>query len=454
MNNIKKYSLSSKQKPLFDDDLEDEEESKNEPTRTFSISVNPEKIFETCQFSVICDLSNPYISDLRYILSKITSNHLLVKAKDQDFLEKFISIFEEKPDLIKKSHLKNLCFDSIPEVCKRIRPLCWRILLNCLPEEKAKWSYIEENNKRQYEEYINLFLLGLGKNKTASNQKIADNNVQSLEFKKCNDHPLSKAKNSNWNIFFSDQSLWDEIAKDTNRTRKDISFFTCENSTNLKLKYPSLSKNKKENKSEYHYEALTRILFVFAKKYPKIGYAQGMNEILAPIYYCFINDDKNSIFSSNSEADSFICFSQLMQEIQENFLKIQDSEKIGLELQMKDFNELLKKIDSRVFEHMKKNNISVQLFGFQWLLLMLSQEFSIDDVLKLWDSLLSHDKKKEYLNYMCIAILYIMREEILKGEYSEIILALQNLRQMDVKLIQEKAKSLYNEYVIFNESYK
>ena len=79
-----------------------------------------------------------------------------------------------------------------------------------------------------------------------------------------------------------------------------------------------------------------------------------MNEILAPIYFCFINDDKNSIFSENAEADSFICFSQLMGEIQESFVKIQDSNKIGLEIRMKNFNELLKKIDSRVYEYLKK----------------------------------------------------------------------------------------------------
>ena len=98
--------------------------------------------------------------------------------------------------------------------------------------------------------------------------------------------------------------------------------------------------------------------------------------------------------------------------------------------------------------------MSVQLFGFQWLLLLLSQEFLIDDVLKLWDSLLSHENKKEYVDYLCIAILYILREDILKGEYSDIILTLQNLKTMDVRLIQEKGKSLYSEYVLCSENNK
>ena len=438
INNPKKSLSLTNSKPLFDDDLDLEEERKIENEKTNKpISTPP---------ILITDLSKFYMTDLKYILEKAKNGNLLAKPKDPEFIEAFIDIFEENATTFKNKKVKKLCFDGIPDICKRIRPLCWRILLNYLSDDKTQWQSIEENNKKQYEDHVNLFLLG--KNKPSANSDKNSQSSQEIEFKKCQDHPLSKAKNSTWNTFFSDQSLWDEIEKDTKRTRKEINFFTLENTKNLELKYPSLSKNKKETKSESHHEALTRILFIFAKKNPKIGYAQGMNEILAPIYFCFINDDKNSIFGENAEADSFICFQKLMAEIQENFIKIPDSNKIGLEIRMKDFNELLKKIDSRVYEHLKKKGVSVHLFGFQWLLLLLSQEFIIDDVLKLWDSILSNDNKKEYVMYMCSAILYILREDILKGEYSDIILTLQNIKDMDVKLIQEKAKSLFNEYVV------
>jgi len=331
INNPKKYSLTlnNNTKPLFNDDVDLEEECKIENTRSSSQSVSmiPPQITE---------VSKLYITDLQYILEKAKNGHLLAKPKDPEFIEKFIKIFEEKPAFLKTTKIKSLCYDGIPDICKRIRPLCWRIFLDYLSEDKSQWSSLEENNKRQYEEYINIYLLG--KNKMTSGSEKNPLNSQEIEFKKCQDHPLSKAKNSTWNTFFSDQSLWDEIEKDTKRTRKEINFFTLENTKNLELKYPSLSKNKKESKSECHYEALTRILFIFAKKNPKIGYAQGMNEILAPIYFCFINDDKNSIFSENAEADSFICFSQLMGEIQESFVKIQDSNKIGLEIRIVEKN--------------------------------------------------------------------------------------------------------------------
>ena len=45
-----------------------------------------------------------------------------------------------------------------------------------------------------------------------------------------------------------------------------------------------------------------------------------MNELLAPIYYCFANDD-NDEFSEYVESDSFFCFMNLMGEVKESFLR-------------------------------------------------------------------------------------------------------------------------------------
>ncbi len=44
-------------------------------------------------------------------------------------------------------------------------------------------------------------------------------------------------------------------------------------------------RNKEE--SEKHYDVLSRILFVYGKLNSSVKYVQGMNEVLAPIYYVF-----------------------------------------------------------------------------------------------------------------------------------------------------------------------
>lgn len=38
---------------------------------------------------------------------------------------------------------------------------------------------------------------------------------------------------------------------------------------------------------ETHSDVLGRILFIYAKLNPGVKYVQGMNEILAVLYYCF-----------------------------------------------------------------------------------------------------------------------------------------------------------------------
>ena len=43
-------------------------------------------------------------------------------------------------------------------------------------------------------------------------------------------------------------------------------------------------------KIEKNSDVMARILFIYAKLNPGVKYVQGMNEILAPIYYIFAND--------------------------------------------------------------------------------------------------------------------------------------------------------------------
>lgn len=46
-----------------------------------------------------------------------------------------------------------------------------------------------------------------------------------------------------------------------------------------------------KNYIETHADVLHRILFIYAKLNPGIKYVQGMNEVLAVIYFCFLEQD-------------------------------------------------------------------------------------------------------------------------------------------------------------------
>lgn len=54
-----------------------------------------------------------------------------------------------------------------------------------------------------------------------------------------------------------------------------------------------------------------------------------MNEILGPIYYAFATDpDRES--ATYAEADGFYCFTNLMAEIRDNFIKSLDNSMCGI----------------------------------------------------------------------------------------------------------------------------
>lgn len=56
-------------------------------------------------------------------------------------------------------------------------------------------------------------------------------------------------------------------------------------------KYEEFMKSKEMQRVTYRYHIMGRILFVYSKLNPRIKYVQGMNEILAPLYY-LVNSHK------------------------------------------------------------------------------------------------------------------------------------------------------------------
>lgn len=81
------------------------------------------------------------------------------------------------------------------------------------------------------------------------------------------------------------------------------------------------------NYIEAHSDALARILFIYARLNAGIRYVQGMNEILAVLYFCFWNFGNEAIISTEYlESDVFFCFSNLMAELKDGFLRDLDKE--------------------------------------------------------------------------------------------------------------------------------
>jgi hypothetical protein len=248
------------------------------------------------------------------------------------------------------------------------------------------------------------------------------------------DHPLNSSDHSKWNTYFKDNLLFHDIENDIHRTFPDLHFFQIGNSEC----YDGFKGVENE-----HYLAMRRILFVYAKLNTAISYVQGMNEIIAPIYYLFANDPDPE-WKKHAESDSFFCFTNLMSLIRDNFLKDLDSTDKGIQYHMTLFSNLLLDIDRELWIYLDEKQLSPPYYCFRWITLLLSQEFDLPNVLRLWDSIFSipDENRLEFTRYLCVAMLKVYRDKLLKLEFSEAIHLLQNYPPCDVTVILTEVQRL------------
>ena len=79
-----------------------------------------------------------------------------------------------------------------------------------------------------------------------------------------------------------------------------------------------------------------------------------------------------------------------------------------------------------VFALIKKNMFIInRLCYFRWLTLMLSQEFPLPDVLRIWDSLLSDETRSDFLIDVSTAMILVIRDQILINDFADNMKLLQ-----------------------------
>lgn len=83
---------------------------------------------------------------------------------------------------------------------------------------------------------------------------------------------------------------------------------------------------------------MSRILFLYARLNPGVMYVQGMNEILAILYFCFYQD-KNDLYF---ESDLFFCFTKIMSDLRDGFIRTMDAEETGINGKINKFIDIFR----------------------------------------------------------------------------------------------------------------
>ncbi|BBN06097.1 TBC1 domain family member 13 [Marchantia polymorpha subsp. ruderalis] len=334
----------------------------------------------------------------------------------------------------KRTHiaeLQRMSAQGIPDVGS-IRATTWKLLLGYLPRNREDWSIELKKKRAEYTVFREELLVNpseLTRRKAAYEEAMNESGGRGFLPRHDithDDHPLSLGSTSVWHQFFQDTELSEQIDRDVKRTHPDIQFFCGD------------SEEAHENQ-----EALRRALFIFAKLNPGIRYVQGMNEVLAPLYYVFKTDPDES-YAAHAEPDAFFCFVELLSDFRDHFCQQLDNSAVGIRSTISQLNALLRKHDEELWRHLEvTSKVNPQFYAFRWITLLLTQEFDFLDCLRLWDSLLSNpDGPLEILLRVCCAMLLCVRSRLLAGDFTTNLKLLQNYPTVDIHHLLRVAEEL------------
>eukprot|EP01135_Chromosphaera_perkinsii_P003704 Nk52_evm22s252 gene=Nk52_evmTU22s252 len=279
-------------------------------------------------------------------------------------------------------------------------------------------------------------------------------------------NPLAQDDSSPWTQFFKDQELRKVIVQDVERTFPDEEDFQ-----NPRLR-----------------EVMEDILFCYAKINKDLSYRQGMHELLALVCLVFLSDcDWRKENQANLDAsmkiildekfvehDCFIFFDELMRHLKSSFDDTVPEtssvdEKMGTGKENSDVvrlnfsaagsamgvgslpdepvnalvsrlrhiqNVLLKKADQQLFNHLQKMNVEPQLYGLRWFRLMFAREFSIDNVLTLWDCMFAYGHSLKLMDFIALAMILSLKKDLLKGDNMTALKLLMNFPLKDRNMIK------------------
>ncbi|KAF2077642.1 hypothetical protein CYY_001029 [Polysphondylium violaceum] len=287
---------------------------------------------------------------------------------------KFKSLLSQ--NIIDIDSLRALSWGGIP---MEHRPLAWKLLLNYLPIEKRNHNRVLMEKRNQYKQLVHKF--------------------------------YTDDLNPN------DNKILNQVRLDVPRTIP-----RGFNKTNL-------------IQSTILHNVLERILYVWSLSNPLISYFQGLNDIPAQFLLIFLSQyinlfgdlsDLTDDILERVEADTFWCFSLLMNNLKNRFIDFHD----GIQRMTLKLEKLVKLKEEKLADHLKSEGCDFMLFSIRWMICLLCREFDFSLSARLWDSYIAHGPNFGYFHIYICAALITTKEWVPflhEKEFSEIIVFLQHL---------------------------
>ncbi|KAJ8036351.1 TBC1 domain family member 5 [Holothuria leucospilota] len=375
----------------------------------------------------------------------------ICKSTSNSYKDEWIRLFECKnfESYIKREGMKGRLRNS------RFRSICWRVFLKCLSTNVSNWSAEICASRKKYDDLLHRVL-------TSPESDLKD---KSLDVSLNN--PLCQSEDSPWQRFFQDKRNKQDIQQDVTRCFPEIAFF----------------------QKQQVQDMLLNILFCYAKENPETSYKQGMHEVVAPLIFVLHSDQQAYLHSKEMESslivgadtrplvgelldpdylehDSYTMFAQLMETMKPwyQYGKRDSRTSKKKELHSTPFSNkedrlgpatpivnkiqrihdvILQKNDFELYTHLTRLDIHPQIYGIRWVRLLFGREFTLQDLLVLWDAFFADSASLDLIDYFFVAMLMLVRELLLPADNNECLNILMHFPMSgDVHFLINKALHL------------
>eukprot|EP00842_Homolaphlyctis_polyrhiza_P006222 jgi/Hompol1/6600/HPOL_001397-RA len=300
------------------------------------------------------------------------------------------------------------------------------IFLDIVPSvvSETSWRLLLEKERKLYSDLKERFIFDPAKAKEASDWSL--------------NNPLSLSDESPWKQYFADMELRKLIMQDVERTFPEQEIF----------RDPAVQL------------LMSNVLFIWSKLNPEISYRQGMHELLG-IVLIVVDGDKVELEQSAENADSYgVMFDKdyVEHDAATIFFRMMHSLKTWYEVgegSSASFKsseqrnraasktipivaackriqgELLMTLDQELARHLDSHGVEPQLYGLRWLRLLFAREFTLTQVLTLWDGLFASDTNLALTEWVAVAMLIFIREQVLASDFSGMMQVLMKYQPID-----------------------
>jgi hypothetical protein len=312
-----------------------------------------------------------------------------------------------------KTHENAKCFSDMTPLSPHPQ-----LLLGVLPRDVASWPSARAAQRASYARLVRELVVVPSRD--AAKHTGADASL---------DHPLSlEPATSAWARHFAHAETREQIGRDVERTQREMHFFSAPG-------------------AHAHRAAMARALFVYAATNASVRYVQGMNELMAPIYYLAAtapgagadvadgdmmgtndgNEDDAGDAVGGAEACAFAVFVPLLGELRDLFCAACDRSDGGVAGTLGALSAHLACADAELSAHLEGTcAINPQFYAFRWITTALTQEFPLPDALRLWDALLADEAgPRDALTRAAAAMVLHLRPQLLAGDFASNLKLLQ-----------------------------